>query len=74
MTDPKTAGDEGAILYHAVCPWSIRCKQCLLTIHDGETFICPFDKRRRVRASRRMTDQETQYTLVECLLAEDDPE
>lgn len=74
MTNPETAGedDDRDVLYHAVCPWSISCRMCLIKVHDGEEYICPFDKRRRVRASRKLTDQGTQYTIVQCCIVEED--
>ena len=73
MHNPKAEGDDDReVLYHATCPWSIRCRECLLTLHDGETFVCPWDHVRRVRASRQVTDAGTVFTLVECLTAEEE--
>ena len=76
MTDPRTAGsdedDEREVIYHSVCPWSVSCRQCLIKVHDGEEYVCPFDKRRRVRGSKQVTNYGTPYTLIQCCIVLDE--
>ena len=74
MTNPRTAGedDEREVIYHAVCPWSRACRDCMLTMRDGDVWICPFGLPRGVRATHKTTGPGTSYVQVQCFYLEED--